>query len=30
MSQSFLEVVESEPRHTILVRDHQSGYLAAL
>jgi hypothetical protein len=26
----MLEVVESEPRHTILVRDHQSRYLAAL
>src|SRR3979411_1450633 len=26
----MLEVVESEPRHTILVRDHQRGYLAAL
>src|SRR4030088_1060464 len=26
----MLEVVEPEPRHTILVRDHQSGYLPAL
>src|SRR3981189_3363909 len=26
----MLEVVDSEPRHTILVRDHQRGYLAAL
>jgi hypothetical protein len=26
----MLEVVDSEPRQPILVRDHQSGYLAAL
>jgi hypothetical protein len=26
----MLEVVEPQPRQTIRVRDHQSGYLAAL